>query len=145
MPFGIHAVTHGENPGVIFVLKNVNADINIKNRNRLHPFYMVYVGQDGEIITNHFQPKDTLDVMRHAARGKSEPLVDLCRRFNRKTKDGKKMDEVSKLLQDAIGSIISVKEEDDIASFFEPGKTTFNSRGFSGLDDFELICFMVVM
>lgn len=145
MPFGIHAVTHGEKPGVIFVLKNVNADINIKKRNRLHPFYMVYVGQDGEIITNHLQPKDTLDVMRHAARGKSKPLVDLCRRFNRKTKDGKKMDEVSKLLQDAIGSIISVKEEDDIASFFEPGKTTFNSRGFSGLDDFELICFMVVM
>lgn len=145
MPFGIHAVTHGENPGVIFVLKNVNADINIKNRNRLHPFYMVYVGQDGEIITNHLQPKDTLDVMRHAARGKSEPLTDLCRRFNRKTKDGKKMDEVSKLLQDAIGSIISVKEEDDIASFFAPGKTTFNSRGFSGLEDFELICFMVVM
>lgn len=145
MPFGIHAVTHGEKPGVIFVLKNVNADINIKNRNRLHPFYMVYVGQDGEIITNHLQPKDTLDVMRHAARGKSEPLADLCRRFNRKTKDGKKMDEVSKLLQDAIGSIISVKEEDDIASFFAPGKTTFNSRGFSGLEDFELICFMVVM
>ena len=145
MPFGIHAVTHGENPGVIFVLKNVNADINIKNRNRLHPFYMVYVGQDGEIITNHLQPKDTLDVMRHAARGKSEPLTDLCRRFNRKTKDGKKMDEVSKLLQDAIGSIISVKEEDDIASFFAPGKTTFNSRGFSGLEDFELICFMVVI
>ena len=145
MPFGIHAVTQGEKPGVIFVLKNVNSHINIKNLNRLHPFYMVYVGQDGEIVTNHLQPKDTLDAMRHMAKGKSEPLDDLCRRFNRKTKDGRKMDAVSTLLQDAIKSIINVKEEEDISSFFSSGETTFRSGGFSGLEDFELICFMVVM
>lgn len=70
IPLGIHAVTKGEKPGVIFVLKNVNAEINIKNQNRLHPFYMVYVGNDGEIITNHLQPKETLDEMRHIAKGK---------------------------------------------------------------------------
>ena len=67
IPFGIQAVAKGEKPGVIFVLKNVNAEINIKNQNRLHPFYMVYVGNDGEIITNHLQPKETLDEMRHIA------------------------------------------------------------------------------
>ena len=50
---------------MIFVLKNINEHINIQNQNRLHPFYMVYVGMDGEVITNHLQPKDTLDVMRH--------------------------------------------------------------------------------
>lgn len=145
IPFGIHAVAHGEKPGVIFVLKNVNTKVNIKNRNRLHPFYMVYVGTDGEIITNHLQPKDTLDEMRHIARGKTEPDKGLCRIFNKKTKDGRNMSNVSRLLEDAIGSIIDARDEEDIDSFFSAGKTTFQSGGFSGLEDFELICFMVVM
>lgn len=145
MPFGIHAVAHGEKPGVIFVLKNVNQEINIKNQNRLHPFYMVYVGMDGEIITNHLQPKDTLDEMRHLARGKTEPDKKLCRIFNRETKDGKEMGKVSKLLEDAIGSIIEAKDKEDIDSFFTAGETSFLSGSFSGLEDFELICFMVVI
>lgn len=145
MPFGIHAVAHGEKPGVIFVLKNVNQKINIKNQNRLHPFYMVYVGMDGEIITNHLQPKDTLDEMRHIARGKMEPDKELCKIFNKETKDGKEMGKVSKLLEEAIGSIIEAKDKEDIDSFFTAGETSFLSGSFSGLEDFELICFMVVM
>lgn len=145
LPFGIHAVAHGEKSGVIFVLKNVNTKINIKNQNRLHPFYMVYVGMDGEIITNHLQPKDTLDEMRHVARGKDTPNTNLCRLFNKKTKDGRGMGKVSKLLEAAIGSIIEAKDEEDISSFFSAGETTFQSSGFSGLEDFELICFVVVM
>lgn len=144
IPFGIHAVAHGEKPGVIFVLKNVNSKINIKNQNRLHPFYMVYVGTDDEIIANHLQPKDTLDEMRHIAKGKSEPDKSLYKLFNKETKDGRKMEKVSQLLEDAIGSIIEKKEEEDISSFFSAEETTFQSSGFSGLDDFELICFMVV-
>lgn len=145
MPFGIHAVAHGDKPGVIFVLKNVNQKINIKNQNRLHPFYMVYVGMDGEIITNHLQPKDTLDEMRHIARGKTEPDKELCNIFNKETRDGRDMGKVSGLLEDAIGSIIEAKDEEDIDSFFTAGKTSFQSGGFSGIEDFELICFMVVM
>ena len=144
MPLGIHAVVHGEKPGVIFVLKNVNAKINIRNLNRLHPFYMVYVGTNGEIIANHLQPKDALDVMRHLAKGKNTPDMDLCRKFNKETKDGRNMGRVSQLLEDAIGSIIEAKDEEDISSFFSAGETTFQLGGFSGLKDFELICFMVV-
>ena len=144
-PFGIHAAVKGEKPGVIFILKNVNEDINIERQNRLHPFYMVYVGMDGEVITNHLQPKDTLDVMRHLARGRSAPDKDLCGRFNRATDNGRNMGKVSRLLEDAILSIIDAKDEGGIDSFFSSGQTTFLSGGFSGLDDFELICFMVVM
>ena len=145
IPFGIHAVAHGEKPGVIFVLKNVNTKINIKDQNRLHPFYMVYVGTDGEIITNHLQPKDILDEMRHISKDKTEPNKKLCRIFNKETKNGRNMNKVSHLLEDAIESIIDAKDEEDISSFFSAGVTTFQSGGFSGLEDFELICFMVVM
>lgn len=143
-PFGIHAVVHGDKPGVIFVLKNVNKGINIENQNQLHPFYMVFVGDDGEVICNHLQPKETLDFMRQAARGKTEPDMAACRTFNEETKDGKDMRRVSELLQDAISSIVSVKEESDIDSFFGSGQTSFLSGNISGIDDFELLCFMVV-
>ncbi|GHN23138.1 hypothetical protein ME785_16960 [Lactobacillus delbrueckii] len=145
LPFGIHAVVHGDKPGVIFVLKNVNKKINIKDRNRLHPFYMVYVDMDGDILVNHLQPKDILDKMRHLAKGQNEADKELCKEFNRVTKDGRQMQEVSKLLEDAIGSIIEAKNEEDIESFFSADTTTFQSSGFSGLDDFELIDFLVVM
>lgn len=144
-PFGIHAVVKGEKPGVIFVLKNINQNINIQNQNRLHPFYMVYVGMDGEIVTNHLQPKDTLDIMRHLARGKALPDKPLCNRFNKETNNGRNMSKVSQLLEDSILSIIDAKDQSDIDSFFSGEQTTFLSGGFSGLDDFELICFMVVM
>ena len=144
-PFGIHAVVKGEKPGVIFVLKNVNEHINIENQNRLHPFYMVYVGMDGEVITNHLQPKDTLDIMRHLAKGKNAPDKPLCEQFNKATNNGKNMAKVSQLLEDTIMSIIDAKDEGDIDSFFGGGQTTFLSGGFSGLEDFELICFMVVI
>lgn len=144
-PFGIHSVVRGEKPGVIFVLKNVNKSVNIDNQNRLHPFYMVYIGDDGEVICNHLEPKATLDVMRHLSRGKNRPDMDACHLFNCETNDGKKMDRVSNLLQYTISSIITVKEESDLDSFFGNGQTTFLTDNISGLDDFELICFMVVM
>lgn len=144
-PFGIHAVVKGERPGVIFVLKNVNEQINIQNKNRLHPFYMVYIGMDGEAVTTHLQPKDTLDIMRHLAKGKTIPDKKLCGIFNKSTRDGRDMEKVSRLLEASIMTIIEAKDEDDIDSFFSDGQTTFLSEAFSGLDDFELICFMVVI
>lgn len=145
IPFGIHAVVKGAKPGVIFVMKNVNEQINIQNQNRLHPFYIIYIGMDGEIITNHLQPKDTLDMMRHLARAKTEPDKGLCDQFNKETNNGKNMGKVSQLLEKSIMSIIDAKQESDINSFFFGGQTSFLSGGFSGLDDFELICFMVVI
>ena len=145
LPFGIHAVLRSEKPGVIFVLKNVNNQVNIQNQNRLHPFYMVYVGDNGEIVSNHLEPKPTLDQMRFLSRGKSAPDMEACQEFNRWTRDGRDMGRVSEQLEQAISSIIHVKEQSDIDSFFGGGQTTFLSGKISGLDDFELICFMVVM
>lgn len=144
LPFGINAVVKGNKPGVIFVLKNHNESVNIKHRNRLHPFYMVYIGDDGEVICNHLSPKGILDEMRALAKGKTEPDLELCHRFNLETKDGRKMDRISDLLQKSIASMIQVKEESDVDSFFSEGETGFLNDTISGLDDFELICFMVV-
>ena len=144
-PLGINAVVKGEKPGVVFVLKNVNSGINIENQNRLHPFYMVYIGDDGEVVCNHLEPKETLDIMRHLSRGKDMPDMDICHRFNAETRDGKDMARISELLRQSVSSIINLKEESDIDSFFGGGQTTFLSGDVRGLDDFELICFLVVI
>ena len=75
---------------------------------------------------------------------KSEPILTLCEKFNKETDDGRNMEEVSQLLSDAINSIIDVKEESDIDSLFSTGGTSALMSQISGLDDFELICFLVV-
>ena len=146
-PKGLHAVvpTTDENPeGVIFVLRNINNNINIDNQNRIHPFYMVYIGIDGEVVCDYLNPKKLLDTIRLLCRGKVEPVLALCEKFNKETEDGRNMEEVSQLLSDAINSIIDVKEESDIDSLFSPGGTSALMSEINGLDDFELICFLVV-
>lgn len=144
LPSGLHGVVRGDTPGIIFVLRNVNQDVNILGRNQLHPFYLVYVGQDGTIVEGHLSPKDVLDTMRVLCRGNSEPDQALCRAFNKRTKNGRDMRWASGLLGDAIASIIDAKEQSDIESFFSAGVSSFLENDVSGLDDFELICFLVV-
>ena len=146
-PFGLHSVVPATDElpeGVIFVLKNRNNGVNIDNLNRIHPFYMVYIGVDGEIVCDYLNPKKLLDIMRLSCRGKSEPIKAVYQIFNDETKDGRDMSDMSALLSDAITSIIDTKEESDIDSLFKPGGTSALMSEVSGLDDFELICFLVV-
>ena len=146
-PYGLHALVKSDettSPGVIYVLKNVSNEINIDNQNRLHPFYMVYIADDGEIICNYLQPKNLLDLMRKVCKQNSVPDTELCRQFNIETKDGRDMSKYSKLLEGAISSIINVKEESDFESLFSSGESSYLKNTISGLDDFELICFLVV-
>lgn len=146
-PKGMHAVvqaTEGLPEGIIFVLKNINNNVNIDNQNRIHPFYMVYIGFDGEIVCDYLNPKKMLDDIRLLCRGKKEPIKALCQQFNEETDDGRDMTEVSALLSDAINSIMDCKEESDIDSLFSAGGTSALMSAISGLDDFELICFLVV-
>ena len=146
-PRGLHAVvpkTEGCPEGVIFVLKNVNNSVNIDNQNRIHPFYMVYISTEGEIVCDYLNPKGLLDDVRLLCRGKSEPIKALCAQFNRETDDGRNMSEMSELLSMAIDSIIDVKADNDIDSLFKSGGTSALMSAVSGLDDFELICFFVV-
>lgn len=146
-PKGMHAVVPATDElpeGVVFILKNINNSVNIDNQNRIHPFYMVYIGIDGEVICDYLNPKKMLDDIRLLCRGKKEPIKELCQRFNEETDDGRDMTEMSELLSEAINSIIDCKEESDIDSLFSAGGTSALMSAVSGLDDFELICFLAV-
>ncbi len=149
VPKGMHAVVPaqphlGLKPGVIFALRNRNDGVNINQQNRLHPYYLVYIAKDGDVIANHTEAKRLLDLVRTSSKGHAEPIADACRLFNKETDDGRNMKPYSDLLGASIRSMIAVKEEKDIDSLFSGGKTSALVGAISGLDDFELIAFLVV-
>lgn len=146
-PFGMSAVVSASElvePGVMYVLKNKNNGVNIDRSNLLHPFYMVYLSHTGTVICDHLSPKKLLDKMRYACKDKTEPDKMLCKQFNKETRDGKNMRHYSDLLQSAIESIITVKEESDIDDFLNGVQGNLFANEIRGLDDFELICFLVI-
>lgn len=145
LPSGINAVVEGDEPGVIFVLRNMNAQVDRDGKNHLHPFYVARIAQDGAIIHGHLEPKAVLDDMRVLCRGKAEPDMDLCRAYNRQTKNGRDMRREAGLLRDVVASIVEAKEQSDWDSFFGSGTTTFLENDIEGIDDFELVCFLVVV
>lgn len=146
---GLHAVvaadeSRGIDPGVIFVLRNRNNGVNINKQNRLHPYYLVYLNESGAVKYNHLDVKSILDVLRATSKNKQEPIAELCRKFNKETKDGAKMDKYNALLDAAVASIIQTKEESDLQSLFKSGSKVLFQTRIDGLDDFELIAFVVV-
>lgn len=146
-PHGMNAVVSAAEDcpkGVIYVLRNIRNEVNINSQNRLHPFYMVYLSDDGDVIIDHLSPKEMLDSFRFLCKGKKEPNKELCAAFNVETDDGRKMDKYSGLLGDAISSIIDRKDESDIESFLSGKQMSFLSETIGGLDDFELISFLVI-
>ncbi len=146
-PFGLHAVVHATDQapaGIVFVLKNRTAGINIDHKNQLHPFYMVYIKDDGEVLVDHLHPKDLLDKMRLLCKPITKPDVKLCSAFNKETRDGLRMGKYSELLGKAIESIVTKKEESDMESFLDGYVGELFEERITGLDDFELICFLVI-
>jgi len=132
-------------PGVIFTLRNRNHGVNINQQNRLHPYYLIYIGQDGEVITDHTEVKRLLDLVRAACKGQTDPVDDVCRIFNQATEDGRRMQAYSDLLGKAIRSMIDLKEDKDIDSLFSGNsRTTALVNTIAGIDDFELIAFLVI-
>ena len=146
-PFGLHAVVSSikDAPrGVIYVLKNRTASVNIDHKNQLHPFYMVYIDEDGNIVVDHLHPKKLLDTMRLTCKRYSKPDIALCRDFNKETRDGLRMQKYSDLLGKAISSIVNVKKESDVDSFLGGFMGELFTEEIKGIDDFELICFLVI-
>lgn len=149
LPSGLDAVVPskpemGLHPGVIFTLRNRNSGVNVNQHNRLHPYYLLYIGNDGEVIIDHTQVKPLLDLVRSSCKGLSNPISSVCKRFNAHTGDGRDMAHYSDLSGRMIRSMVEVKEDKDIDSLFSGVTTTALVDTIKGLDDFELISFLVI-
>ncbi|WP_416957944.1 helicase-related protein [Nocardioides sp. T5] len=150
LPKGLHAVVpsdraKGLKPGVIFALRNVDADESIDRGNRLHPHYLVYLDEAGNVIADHTEVKHLLDVIRAGCRPYDEPVSAVTRVFNAATGEGAEMGKYSELLTSAIRSMIEVTDERDLDSLFTDGPTTALSQAIGGVEDFELIAFLAVV
>jgi superfamily II DNA or RNA helicase len=149
VPTGMHAVVpadreRGLPPGVIFALRNRHPSVNADQLNRLHPYYLVYMGADGEVIVGHTEVKRLLDLVRSACKGWSEPVPEAYQPFNAATQDGRDMHLYSNLLSRAIRSIADSKEEKELDTLFTGARTAALTSPLAGIDDFELIAFLVV-
>lgn len=148
LPPGICAVVEakpadGLTPGVVFFLRN--RDEKLRNEaNYFHPFYAVYLAPDGSVVKDSTRGKQIIELLRKGCEGKSEPLADLCKAFNRETKDGFRMEAYSALLTKAIETIAERKEEGDVDSLFGGTETTALVGDCASLDSFELMAFFVV-
>lgn len=148
-PKGLHAVVpadlgKGLEPGIIFALKAVGGDASANRQNRLHPYYLIYMADDGSVVADQTQVKRLLDLVRTAAKGVAAPVAPAFRLFNARTLDGQNMTGPSQLLNGAISAMIDAKEERDLDSLFSIGTTTALSHTIRGREDFELIAFVVV-
>ncbi len=147
VPFGMSAVAAASPdapPGVVFILKNRHGSINADKQNRLHPFYLVYVRDDGTVLLNHLSPKEVLDKLRFLCKGKTKPIHSLCQKHNQKTKDGRDMRFYSELLGKAVKAVVQAKDQSQVDDFLGGDAVSLIGDGISGLDDFELICFLIV-
>lgn len=151
-PMGMYAIVNVEDeslknqikPGVIFTLKQVNITEKIERDNTLYPYYMVYVYDNGEVKYNYLRTKNILDFYKKLCSGRDEVLFNLVDAFNKETDNGKKMDKYSDLLESAIDNLIGKKEEKGMASLFRKGGTTIKKNLFKGIEDFELISFLII-
>lgn len=149
-PKGLHAVVlaqpdKGLKPGAIFALRNVNAAETNNRGNRLHPHYLVYLADDGDVLADHTEVKHLLDVVRAGCRPYDQPVIEATRIFNAATSEGAEMGKYSELLTAAIRSTIDVTDERDLDSLFTDGPTTALTQAIGGVDDFELIAFIAIV
>lgn len=149
LPNGLHTVVPaqpelGLNAGVIFTLRARHPESPSSQSNRLYPYYLVYINQSGEVVYDYTQAKYLLDVARKACRGKDHPIPEAYEKFNDKTNDGRDMSQYSELLDIVIHTIQDVKSEKDIDSLFSGLSTSALVDVVSGLNDFELISFIVI-
>ncbi len=131
-------------PGVIFCLKNIGKPVAEEEGYALAPYYLTYVTNEGEVKYTFTQSKKILDVMKKQGLGKSRPDTDAVARMNEVTKDGKDMSHYRSLLETAVSSIIGKSEEKGVESLFSRGGTNLTKDSFQGMEDFEVISYMIV-
>lgn len=154
LPFGTLAVSAGTPsteasvpPGTIFCLRAVGdaAVKGIEPGYPLSPHYLVHVGEDGAVLLPYTQAKHVLDRLKRLCIGIDEPDQTACSRFDKATRNGENMQAVLKQLSTAVASITGKKEERAVASLFSPGGTYAQKGEFAGINDFEVVAYLVVL
>jgi len=151
LPLGASAVittTEGEiPPGIVFCLRAEGAAATraFEPGYPLAPHYLVHVGDDGAVLLPFTQAKQILDRLKRMCVGRGLPDAAAGARFDRVTKQGEDMRHAQRLLATAIGSVVGKSEERAVESLFTPGGTHALAGEFAGIDDFEVVAFLVIL
>ncbi len=151
LPLGTFAVTStpeaGIPPGIVFCLR-AEGEVAAKSFEPgypLAPHYLVHVGDDGTVLLPFTQAKSVLDRLKRISVGRDLPDAEAYARFDKSTKLGEDMAPARKLLAAAVAAVIGKKEERAVASLFTPGGTHVMKGEFAGMNDFEVVAFLVIL
>jgi hypothetical protein len=151
LPLGTFAVTStpeiGIPPGIIFCLRAEGevAKKSFEPGYPLSPHYLVHVSEDGSVLLPFTQAKAALDRLKRLCVGRDLPDAEACAHFDEATGQGEDMSRACKLLAAAVASISGKKEERAVASLFSPGGTHAMKGEFAGINDFEVVAFLVIL
>ena len=151
MAMGAYSVTEKDNlledeihPGVIFCLKSVNPKVETEDSYALSPHYLVHVSEKGEILLNISQAKKALDLWKNLSLGRKNPDPKAFERFKIATQNGDDMSLYQNLLSRAVAAITGKAEEKGVESLFHRGGTSLTKGTFRGINDFEVVSYLVV-
>ena len=151
LPLGVYAVTTEADaetpPGIIFCLRAEGpaAARSFEPGYPLAPHYLVHVGDHGAVLLPFTQARRVLDRLKRLCLGRDLPDAGACARFDRMTRGDRDMQHAQRLLAAAVASVTGKSEERALASLFAPGGTRPLASEFSGIDEFEVVAFLVVL
>lgn len=131
--------------GVIFCLRSDANKVKVDNTYALAPHYLVYVSDSGEVRLNFTQAKKTLDVLKKLALGRPHAEDAAVAQFNAQTRNAADMSHYQTLLAKAVAAVTGKAEEKGVESLFQRGGTVLNKESFHGIDDFEVISYLIIL
>lgn len=132
-------------PGVIFCLKNEGAQTVSDSTYALSPYYLVYVNNDGSVFLQFTQTKKILDLLKKMSNHGKSIDERAMTQFSNLTKNGSEMSSYGNLLAKAVQALTGAAEERGVESLFSPGGTVINKNSFKGMDDFEVISYLILL
>jgi hypothetical protein len=151
LPIGTMAVTTTTEaeiaPGIIFCLRAEGAAAAraLEPGYPLAPHYLVHASDEGTVLLPFTQAKKILDRLKRLCVGRTLPDAVACASFDKSTKHGDDLRHAQRLLAAAVASVVGKTEERAVASLFSPGGTHALAGEFAGIDDFEVVAFLVIL
>lgn len=132
-------------PGAFFCLRSENTKVTLDSTYALGPHFLVFVGQDGEVVLNFTQTRRILDLVKKLSLGRSQPDTQTHQRLADQTQGGADMAHYRTLLGRAVSAISGKAEERGVESLFHPGGTAMSGDSHRGIDDFEVVAYLAVL
>jgi len=152
LPIGVFSVAvddeilsdEGLEPGALFCLRGDEERIAVDATYSLAPYFLVFVGDDGEVLLNFTQTRRILDVVKKLSLGRSKPDVGALAAFAAATREGADMAHYRTLLEQAVAAVSGHADEKGVESLFRRGGTTLQGQATGGVADFEVVAFLPI-